>query len=138
MAPEGVSVVTPIMDAQTRRAAVEAGQKLGGRVVAGTREHLEEEEAEGRDEGPYDDVLRTLCALLGSERGPPRARVRSRVPPGFTAAGASPPLQSEPRPSGSERRAPSARWWGYLPPPPAKTPGLFRYGIARARSARTL
>lgn len=62
LAAEGVSIVARIADVPSRRASVETGVRMGGRVVAGMWEHLEDEDAE--DVGPYDDVLRSLCATL--------------------------------------------------------------------------
>jgi alkyldihydroxyacetonephosphate synthase len=63
-APEGASIVARVIDAHARKATVEAARALDARVVAGTREHHEDEEGEGDETDPYDDVLRALASSL--------------------------------------------------------------------------
>jgi alkyldihydroxyacetonephosphate synthase len=64
LAPEGVSIVARVIDASARRATVDTARGFDALIVAGTREHLEEDEAEGAAAGSYDDVLRALSASL--------------------------------------------------------------------------
>lgn len=92
MAPEGVTVVTRVADAEARARAAEAAVESGGRVVAGSRDlarfdqssfafdmgaHWRDivvDDGSRRRAGPYDDVLRALSRELdpsGVFRGRP-------------------------------------------------------------------
>jgi len=92
MTPEGVSVVTRVVDAPARARAVQAAVDCGARVVAGSRHaarfddssfafdmgaHWRDvvvDDGSRRQPGPYDDILRTLSQELdpsGVFRGRP-------------------------------------------------------------------